>query len=502
MMAIRPHVLPRSSALAALAAAVPGAHLRGNATITGITYDSRDVQPGDLFAALRGSDFDGHRYIPQAIANGAAAILVEELPPDHDHPAIVVPDTRRNLAPIAAAFYGHPSRELTTIGITGTDGKSTTTALTRFVLTQAGIATGSIGTLGIEIGNGEHHALGHQTTPESHLVQGYLRRMVEAGTRAVVIEATSHGLAMHRLDGTEFTIAGITNITREHLEFHKTIAAYRAAKGILVERVAGNRGTIVLNADDEGAMSLTPHAEGGRLVTYSAGEAEADLRVVHIVADHRGSRFVLQADGRSIPATLPLLGRFNIANALCTIGVAAAAGVPVDDAVAMLADAPAIPGRLQRIDEGQQFGVVVDYAHTPASLETILTLLRGLSDGGRIIVVSGSAGERDVSKRPLQGGVMSRLADVVMITSEDPRNEDPMAIIRDIAAGTHDGPAEVHCIENRREAIAQAFALAQPGDIVLLAGKGHETSIIRGFAHEPWDEAAIARDLLRQQLRA
>ncbi|MCO5215941.1 MAG: UDP-N-acetylmuramoyl-L-alanyl-D-glutamate--2,6-diaminopimelate ligase [Thermomicrobiales bacterium] len=496
-MAVRPTVNPRSARLSDLAAAVSDSRVTSDATITGITYDSRDVQPGDLFAALRGSDFDGHAYIRQAIERGASAVLVEEMPEGIDHPAIIVGDTRRDLAPLAAKFYGHPSRELLTIGLTGTDGKTTTTALVKWILAEAGIRTGTIGTLGIEIGNGETISLGHQTTPESHLVQGYLRQMVEAGTQAVVIEATSHGLAMHRLDSTRFTIAGVTNITHEHLEYHKTIEAYRAAKGILIERVAQVNGTIVLNADDEGAMSLEPLSAGAALRTYAMSGSKAGLSARDVRANHNGSAFTLVADSFSWQVQLPLLGEFNIANALCAVAVCEAAGVPIETAIEALSRAPGVSGRMQMVNEGQDFGVVVDYAHTPASLEKILTLLRGLAPQNRLIVVSGSAGERDIEKRPLQGRVMAELADVVVITSEDPRNEDPMAIIEEIAAGADRNAAELHTIEDRREAIALAFEAATPGDIVLLAGKGHETSIIWGFEHRPWDEEAVARELLR-----
>ncbi|MCA9835098.1 MAG: UDP-N-acetylmuramoyl-L-alanyl-D-glutamate--2,6-diaminopimelate ligase [Thermomicrobiales bacterium] len=501
-MGIRPQVQPRAASLAELTATLPHARLYDDAIITGITYDSRDVQPGDLFAALRGSDFDGHAYIPQAIANGAAAILVEQIPDGIDHPAIVVDNTRRDLAPISSVFYGNPSRELITIGLTGTDGKTTTTALTRFVLAESGIPTGSIGTLGIDIGDGTQISLGHQTTPESHLVQGYLRQMVEAGTRAVVIEATSHGLAMHRLDGTEFTIAGVTNITLEHLEYHGTVEAYRAAKGILIQRVAVNAGHVVLNADDEGAMSLESLATGASLHTYAMSGAVAEMMAENITADHRGSRFEIVRGGERLVANLPLIGEFNIANALCTIAICEAAGVPIQQSIEILGRAPGIIGRLERIDCGQDFGVVVDYAHTPASLEKILTLLRGLVGGGRLLVVSGSAGERDVTKRPLQGEVMNRLAEVVIITSEDPRNEDPLAIIEEIANGAIPAAADVYQIVDRREAIALAFSLARTGDVVLLAGKGHENSIIWGFEHRPWNESAVARELLLPYLGA
>lgn len=494
-MALRPQVRPRRANIADLSDVVDTARAVGNAEITGITIDSRNVQPGDLFAALRGSDFDGHAYIPQAIRNGAAAILAEEMPEGVDHPTIIVENARRDLAPISAEFFGHPGRELTTIGLTGTDGKTTTASLITWILREAGIQTGLIGTLGMQFGDGSEQSLGHQTTPESHLVQGFLRQMVEAGTKAVVIEATSHGLHMHRLDGTPFDIAGVTNITHEHLEYHKTIENYRAAKGILVERVSKTGGTVVLNADDEGAMSLRSLTDGANVRTYGR-TFDAGLLAVHVVASNADLEFDIADGDASHHLALPMLGEFNVHNALCAISVCQAAGVPVEQAIEALIRVPGIPGRMHQIDAGQPFSVVVDYAHTPASLEKILRLLRGLTPNGKVIVVSGSAGERDVAKRPLQGKIMADLADIVVIASEDPRNEDPMQILNDIAAGVENEQAEVHIIEDRRDAIALALSRAEPGDAVLLAGKGHETSIIWGFEHRPWDEAAVARELL------
>lgn len=500
MASIRPSVAERSVRLSALAATVSSARCTGEATITGITIDSRDVQPGDLFAALRGSDFDGHAYIEAAIARGAAAVLVEHAVDDAAVPAIIVSDTRRDLAPIAAEFYGHPGDELAVIGLTGTDGKTTTSYLLRSILTQTGHQTGLIGTIGIQIGDGKTHRLPHQTTPESHLVQGYLREMVEAGTTHVVIEATSHGLAMHRLDGTPFTFAGVTNVTHEHLEYHRTLEAYWRAKALLVERVAAAQGSIVLNADDEGSRFLGTFAEEAETGWYSQAEPTADMLAVDVVAGNTVSRFTMRTHEGEWPVEVPMPGEFNVSNSLCALGVARALGVEWPSAIAALREFDGVPGRLQTISAGQSFGVVVDYAHTPAALEKILTLLRRVGGDGRLIVVSGSAGERDPSKRPLQGEVMARLADIAIVTSEDPRNEDPQAIIDDIIAGARTvDPAttgEMMSVVDRREAIARAFSLALPGDTVLLAGKGHEISMIWGFEHRPWDEAAIAREEL------
>ena len=499
-MAGQPLTAPRSSSLAQLAANLTDARIvgDGDVVVSGIQYDSRLVRPGDLFAALRGDD-DGHRFIPAAIANGAVAILAER-DPGMDVPRIVTPDSRAALAQCAASFYGDPSRNLTTIGVTGTDGKTTTSHLVDHVLRQSGHVTGMIGTVGITIGHKRSDELPHQTTPESNLVQGYLRELVEAGGDTAVIEATSHGLAMHRLDGVAFDIAGVTNITREHLEYHGTVEQYRAAKAILLQRVAVRGGVVVLNADDEGAMAVLSSATGAEVVRYSMAGRDARIaaRNVHLGID--GTTFDVVVDGQSTSVALPLIGDFNVANALCALGVCCAASVPIRDAAAALASAPGVPGRLNRVSEGQPFAVVVDYAHTPESLRKVLALLRQLGSGGRLIVVSGSAGERDTGKRPLQGAVCAGIADISVFTNEDPRHEDAGQIIAEIeggalAAGGIAGDT-VFSITDRREAIAKAMSLAAPGDTVLLAGKGHERSIIVGGEHMPWDEAGVARDAL------
>jgi UDP-N-acetylmuramoyl-L-alanyl-D-glutamate--2,6-diaminopimelate ligase len=485
-----------------LANSVPHARLLGDAgvLVRGMHYDSRHIRPGDLFAALPGADFDGHRFIPQAIAAGASALLTE-----HEVatslPQMVVPDSRAALAHLAGAFYGQPSRDLTSIGITGTDGKTTTSYLLDGILRFDGGQTGLIGTIGIRIGEAREDRLPHQTTPESNLIQGYLREMVEAGVTHAILEATSHGLAMHRLDGVQFAVAGVTNITHEHLEYHKTIEAYRRAKAILLERVAEAGGTVVLNADDAGAQSIRGYAGAARVIQFSRQSSAVDLHASGIETGATGSRFDLHWDGQVRPVELPLIGAFNIENALCAAGMALALGLELEQVTAALAVARGVPGRMLQVNEGQSFRVIVDYAHTPESLEKILTLLRSLHPDRRLIVVSGSAGERDAAKRPMQGAVCAKLADISIFTSEDPRNEDAAKIIAEIAdgaigSGGIDGRT-VFRIVDRKDAIAQAFAMAAPGDCVLLAGKGHETSIIWGYEHVPWNEEAVARELLR-----
>jgi UDP-N-acetylmuramoyl-L-alanyl-D-glutamate--2,6-diaminopimelate ligase len=492
---------PRSARVSDLAAAARAGTVigDGSVTVTGLTFDSRAVQPGDLFAALPGSDFDGHRYIPAAVERGAAAVLAEQQI-ESEVPVILVDDSRAALASISTAFYGDPSRELTMIGLTGTDGKTTTSFLVRDLLQAGGYQTGLIGTVGISIGDGTEYHLPHQTTPESNLVQGYLREMVERGTRAAILEATSHGLHMHRLNGTHFSIAGVTNITREHLEYHKTLENYRRAKAILIERVAASNGVVVLNADDDGSRSMESWTQGASVVWYGTKSSRTELFATNIVVSNTGSRFDLHAEGKIWPVSLPLLGDFNVANALCAIGVARAAGMVIPAIVEVLAGASGVPGRLNPLNQGQPFSVVVDYAHTPESLGKVLRLLRGLHPHGRLIVVSGSAGERDPGKRPLQGAVTARFGDISIVTSEDPRNEDPETIIHEIAKGARDQGATdgetLFEITGRREAIRHAMAIARAGDCVLLAGKGHETSIIWGFEHRPWDEAGVAREEL------
>lgn len=496
----------RESTLGELAAVLPGARVAGDPAtpVSDIVYDSRFVRPGALFAALAGGDFDGHDFVDQAVQSGAAAVVVET-EQDVAVPQIVVHgSTRAALAQVSCAFYGHPSHGLTVIGITGTDGKTTTSAMLESILRGTGHQVGAIGTVGVRIGNGRTYDLGHQTTPESNHVHRYLREMVDAGTQLVVIEATSHGLATHRLDGVRFAMAGVTNITHEHLEYHKTIENYRRAKATLLERVTALRGVVVLNNDDEGARSIRPYADGARLRTYSALGEEADLRAKCPKRSGSGTIFDVVVDNDSSTVALPMPGQFNVANALCAIGLACGCGVSLHDAARALEQAEPVIGRMQPINAGQSFRVIVDYAHTPESIRTILKLLKAEYTEGRLLAVTGSAGERDVEKRPLQGAACAQVADVTIVTSEDPRHEDPDQIIEQIVQGAVDAGAvrdeSVLAITERRGAIAKAFNMARPGDCVLLAGKGHETSIIWGSEHRPWNEAAVAEELLREHM--
>ncbi len=494
----------RASTVHALAEALPGARLIGTGTsvVSGVQYDSRLVQPGDLFAALRGADFDGHQFVRDAEERGAAALLVES-PASTVLPQIQVADSRAALAAVAAQYYGHPSTQLGVIGITGTDGKTTTSYLVDHILRSAGFRTGMVGTVAIRIGDHEEFHPSRQTTPESSEIQSYLRQMIDASLTWAILEATSHGLAMHRLDQVRFDIGAVTNITREHLDFHGSIDSYRRAKAALLEWVAANSGVAVVNADDAGSRAIEHFATGATIIRYSAAGADADLRALDVRESGFGSDFVLEAGaGGRAACSLPLIGGFNVANALCAAGIALGAEIQLDTIAAALTTAPPIPGRMAPVDGGQPFSIVVDYAHTPEALQKVLTLLRELHPSGRVIAVFGSAGERDVEKRPLQGAISARLADVSVITSEDPRFEDADAIISQIAAGAEEAGAEVgkslFCRTDRRDAIGLALELASPGDCVLLAGKGHEGSMIWGRKKRPWDEAAVARELLQR----
>ncbi len=495
----------RTVTLGSLAGALPDAQLIGDpaTVLTDITYDSRFVRPGALFAALVGGDADGHHFARRAVEAGASALLVERKQ-DVDIPQIVVSgSSRAALAQVSCEFYEHPSHELTVIGITGTDGKTTTSAMLEGILQGTGRQVGAIGTVGVRIGNGDSYDLGHQTTPESNHVQRYLREMADAGTRVVVIEATSHGLATHRLDGVRFAMAGVTNITHEHLEYHKTIGNYRRAKAKLLERVALQRGVVVLNNDDEGARSIVDYAVGADCRAYSATGGNAHFVANNVKIAGNGSAFDVVASNNTTRMRLPVPGRFNIANALCALGLAEACGLPMIDAIRALERAKPVAGRMQPVDVGQPFRVIVDYAHTPESVRTILKLLRSQYTEGKLIVVTGSAGERDVAKRPLQGATCAQVADITVVTSEDPRHEDPDLITEQIVEGAVEAGAvrgeTVLAITDRREALAAAFDMARPGDCVLLAGKGHETSIIWGEEHRPWNEVDVAEELLRER---
>jgi len=462
--------------------------------VVALAYDSRRVAPGALFFAVPGVHVDGHDFAAAAVESGAMAVVVEHELPGLGVPQLVVDRTRRALADAADEWFGRPSERLTVIGVTGTDGKSTVTALAAEMLWRSGRRPGQIGTVFTGVGRSIVPNEQRTTTPEALEIQDLLAQMVAAGNDSVVMEATSHGLALERTRNCRFDIGVLTMVTSEHLEFHGTLGAYRAAKARLIEEAP----IAILNADDPGHAYFRERAPD-RVITYGM-EADADLRATAIEADSSGSRFHLRSPRWQGQVRVALPGRFNVSNALAALAMCEALNLPLEPAASALNDTMGVPGRMERIDAGQPFGVIVDYAHTAHALTKVLEVLRPLAVG-RLLVVLGSAGERDATKRAPMGRVAAELADLVIVTDEDPRLEDGRAINEQIAdgaraAGATDGET-LWVIDDRSFAITHAIGLARDGDIVLLAGKGHERSIFRGADAQPWDEAGAARDALR-----
>jgi UDP-N-acetylmuramoyl-L-alanyl-D-glutamate--2,6-diaminopimelate ligase len=462
--------------------------------VRALAYDSRVVGPGTLFFAVPGAHVDGHDYAASAVAAGAVGAVVERALPDLGAPQIVVDRSRRALADAADAWFGRPSEHLEVVGVTGTDGKTTTASLAHDLLWFGGRKPGLIGTVEIGIGRSVQPNQDRNTTPEALELQELLAEMVTAGNDGVVMEATSHGLALERTRNCRFRIGCVTTVTSEHLEFHGSVEEYRAAKARLVEEAP----IAILNADDATFAYLREHARD-RVVTYAI-ETDADLRALELKPDSHGTRFRLESPDWRGDVLVPMAGRFNVYNALAALAIADAHGIDLGRAAGALADARPVAGRMEAIAEGQPFEVVVDYAHTADSLGKVLEVLRPITRG-RLIVVFGSAGERDPTKRPAMGEVAATRADMIVVTDEDPRLEDSRAINEQIADGARAAGAEdgerLWVIDDRGEAIAHAIRLAADGDVVLLAGKGHEGSIIYGTERRPWDEREAARSALR-----
>jgi UDP-N-acetylmuramoyl-L-alanyl-D-glutamate--2,6-diaminopimelate ligase len=455
---------------------------------SGIGVDSRAIEPGMLYVALRGSQADGHRFVPQAVSRGAVAVVVEA-PQQSGGPEIVVRDSRRAALALGAAWYDHPGRCLSLIGVTGTNGKTTTTGLIRHLFNEEQGA-GSIGTIGAVDGRGEavNSTAGSLTTPGPVDLQATLAAMLSRGVTHVTMETSSHSLDQGRLDGLSFAAGVFTNLTRDHLDYHGTMEAYLASKLRLSDLIRLG-GLEVVNLDDE-AWRVMP-ARTPRL-TFGLHPA-ADVRATEVVLDASGSRF--RIDGRFGPAdaSLPLLGDFNIANALAAAATALGLGLPVARVIERLAAAPQVPGRMERIADDPCI-VLRDYAHTPDALERALSSLRPLTTG-RIIVVFGCGGDRDRGKRPIMGRIAAELSDLAIATSDNPRTEDPGAIIDDIEQGM--GGLPHRRIVDRLAAIHAALDEAGAGDTILLAGKGHETYQIIGTEKVAFDEREIVQEALR-----
>jgi len=455
-----------------------------------ICSDSRQVTAGDMFVAVRGGqEEDRHQFIADAVGRGACAVVVEE-DADCGAPRIVVGDSRSALAQLSCRFYGDPAGQLTNIGVTGTNGKTTTAYLLRHVLDEANMPCGYLGTLGFS-GRGALQKVDN-TTPEANHMQRYLRQMVDEGRCAAVLEVSSHGLALQRVEGIDFKIGVFTNLTRDHLDFHGSIAAYFSAKARLFEGLQSTAFAII-NADDPSATQLLGRTRA-EVLTFGRAKASA-LRLMHVDARADGMSMTVSTPRGTIEVETGLTGDFNCYNVLAALGVGIALGIDSTLLVAGLAAMESVPGRFERIVEGQDFSVVVDYAHTPDALERALHSARPLT-AGRLICVFGCGGDRDRGKRPQMGKVAGELADIVWATSDNPRSENPDSIIDEVAIGIT-GPAAVECEVDRALAIERALRGARAGDLVLIAGKGHESEQILANRTVVFDDRAVARTVLQ-----
>ncbi len=467
-------------------------------------YDSRRAGPGRVFFAIPGTHTDGHEFARAALQQGAVAVVAERPVPGLDPSRqVVVRDTRVALGQMAAALAGHPSHRLPVIGVTGTDGKTTTSILLRAALTPSLGNVGSLTTVDFRMGELVEPNLTRQTTLEAPEVQGLLTRMLDAGCRAVALEVTSHALALHRVDEVRFQGAVFTNVTHDHLDFHGSWEAYLEAKARLLTLSGSAGGFAVLNRDDHRAFPRLRQRWAGPLLTYSAkGDPEADVYASRLLPRDGGWAYTAITPQGSAEVALQLPGRWNVGNSLAALAAGLQMGHPLPELAAGLAALDSVPGRMQRVRLGQPFEVVVDYAHTPAALTLALSELRAATPG-RLWVVFGSAGERDLEKRAEMGRIAARLADQLVVTSEDPRDEDPEAIIAEICRGAVEAGADfdhnLHLEVDRSRAVRLAVERALPGDTVLLAGKGHEHSILTSHGAVPWDEAGEAAAALRRR---
>ena len=504
--------MPGSHSLAELLAELPGAELiRGSAdaTVTGVEHDSRRVHPGSLFVAIPGFTVDGHQFLPAVVESGAAAVIVQR-----DHAAawkdlagnaviIAVDQARPVLAAASAWFHGHPGRELVVIGVTGTDGKTTTSHMLSSVLEASGARVGRLGTVDVHIAGTADTTTERMTTPEAPEIQRILRKMVDADCDFAIVESTSHGLALNRLDHVEYDVAVFTNVTGDHLDFHETFEAYREAKGKLFAALdhSADKGVpkvAVVNMDDPSANFMLGQS-AARPLRYGMESREADVLARNVVLRADGSDFRLITPNGAVETSVRIPALFNVANALAAASAGLAVGVDIRTIAAGLAACPGVPGRMERIDVGQPFDVIVDYAHTGDAVRKVLAVLREVCRG-KLTIVVGAAGERDPGRRFGVGRAAAEGADFAVFTNEDPRSEDPAAIVR--AIGSHAADAgrvrgtDFIEVEDRGEAIREALSRAKPGDIVLIAGKGHEKSIVFADRSIPWDDREAAREEL------
>lgn len=457
--------------------------------IRDIAYDSRAVQPGDLFVAVEGFTSDGHRFIPMAMEKGAAAVLCSRAP-EGDVPCAITADTRRGLALASAAYFGHPAEKLKMIGVTGTNGKTTSTTLIKHVLEEClGAKVGLIGTISNWVGDEEYPA--QRTTPESYDLQALLAEMVNAGCTHCVMEVSSHALDLDRVAGIRFAVGLFTNLTRDHLDFHGTMENYAAAKKKLFSVCEAG----AVNMEDPWAGFMAENAPCP-VIGYSAGAQECALGAENVSFSASGVAFTVCYNGTKANVSMNIPGKFSVSNALTTLAAAVLVGVPLEKAAAALGNVSGVKGRVEVVPTPEDFTIVIDYAHTPDALEKVLQTMRSVSKG-RLVALFGCGGDRDGTKRPIMGRIAAENADLAIVTDDNPRTEDPMKILKEIAAGIPAGAA-VEIIPDRRKAIAWAIDNHRPGDVIVLAGKGHETyQEICGVKH-PMDERVIVAEHLRK----
>jgi UDP-N-acetylmuramoyl-L-alanyl-D-glutamate--2,6-diaminopimelate ligase len=496
-----------------LIAALPQAKVKGDldVPVEAITSDSRRVRSGSLFVAYRGVEVDGHDFIPQAVARGAIAVVAERQIESVPVPLVVVRSGREALAYLAAAWHGFPARQLTVVGVTGTDGKTTTCNLLHSSLAAAGCRAGLVTTVNAVIGERVMDTGLHTTTPDAPDVQRYLAEMVAAGMEIAVLEATSHGLEQHRVSACDFDVAVVTNVTHEHLDIHGSLQAYQQAKAMLFHhllasyRKPGVPKTAVLNADDDSYRYLYPIPADRHLAYRIEGACPAgadEIVATSIRRSPAATRFSVRAPGADFELRTVLAGDFNVSNILAATSAALALDVPVAAIQQGVWDVKGIVGRMERIDEGQDFTAIVDFCHTPNALQRALEAARTMT-GGRVIAVFGCAGERDREKRAWMGEISARLAGVTVMTAEDPRRESLEAILDEMARGAEKAGAvkgETYFrVPDRTAAIQFAVDLARPGDLVICCGKGHEQSMCFGTVETPWSEHEALRTALRQR---
>jgi UDP-N-acetylmuramoyl-L-alanyl-D-glutamate--2,6-diaminopimelate ligase len=467
--------------------------------VSDLVYDSRRVAPNALFVCVTGLSSDGHLHAPAAVDAGASALIVErEL--DLQATQVVVPDARAAMGPLAARFFGDPTAALQILAVTGTNGKTTTAFLARAIVEAAGRRCGLLGTVERVVG-GESEEV-ERTTPEAIDLNRTFRRMLDAGDECCVMEISSHALVLGRADSLRIAAAAFTNLTQDHLDFHSDMEDYFAAKRLLFVPPEGRReppAAAAVNVDDPYGRRLVADLRelGTDPITFSAAGSDATLTATDVGFDAAGSRFALRSPDWEGEVSLPLPGHFNVENALAALALAHGVGVSLEQAAGALADARPVPGRMEPIDAGQPFPVLVDYAHTPDSLENVLRAARRLTEG-RVISVFGCGGDRDRVKRPLMGRAGAELSDLAIVTSDNPRSEDPQAIIDEILAGIEERSV-VRVEPNRRAAIADAVAAAQPDDLVVIAGKGHEQGQeLAGGRKLPFDDRLVAREELER----